>query len=133
MTKAAYNVPMSPVAQDAPIRTTGKTKATGRNSQCTLSVNDGSASGFGLFQPWNEFAERQFKLLYFCLVLINVAGNLGRALDCLLEVTSPAPVSLNRRGTKVKSVIRCSDGDAQCDLDGAGTPLGGAPGPCVVD
>ena len=31
---------------------------------------------------------------------------------------SAAPATLNRRGTKIKSVIRCSDGDAGCDLDG---------------
>ena len=48
-----------------------------------------------------------------------LGGGGSKQSDCLLEVTSSAPVSLNRRETKVMSVIRCSDGDAQCDLDDA--------------
>ncbi len=48
-----------------------------------------------------------------------IAGGGSKRSDCLLEVTSTAPVTLNRRGSKIKSVIRCSDGDAACDLDGA--------------
>ena len=48
-----------------------------------------------------------------------IGGGGSTRSDCLLEVTSSAPVSLNRRRTRVKNVIRCSDGDAQCDLDGA--------------
>jgi hypothetical protein len=43
-----------------------------------------------------------------------IGGGGSKRSDCLLEVTSPGPVSLNRRGTRVKSIIRCSDGDAQC-------------------
>ena len=31
---------------------------------------------------------------------------------------TPGPVTFNRRGTKVKPVLRCSDGDPLCDLDG---------------
>ncbi len=39
--------------------------------------------------------------------------------DCFVEFLSPAPPVLNKKGTKMKPFIRCSDGDAACDLDGA--------------
>jgi hypothetical protein len=45
-------------------------------------------------------------------------GGTARA-DCLLEFASFGPPSLNRRGTKVKPVLTCTDGDPACDLDGA--------------
>jgi hypothetical protein len=48
-----------------------------------------------------------------------IAGGGSKRTDCLLEVSTVGPVELNRRGKKVKRVLRCSDGDRACDLDGA--------------
>jgi hypothetical protein len=36
----------------------------------------------------------------------------------MLELNTTGPVTLNRRGTKVKPELRCTDGDPACDLDG---------------
>jgi hypothetical protein len=48
-----------------------------------------------------------------------IAGGGSERTDCLLEVTTTGPVTLNRRGTRVKRVVRCIDGEVGCDLDGA--------------
>lgn len=48
-----------------------------------------------------------------------IAGGGNRRTDCLVEFNTPAPVSLNRRGTKIKRILRCRDGDSACDEDGA--------------
>jgi hypothetical protein len=36
-----------------------------------------------------------------------------------MELLSTGPITLNRRGTKVRSVLHCEDGDPVCDRDGA--------------
>jgi parallel beta-helix repeat protein len=54
------------------------------------------------------------------------AGTPGRCLtggtdarnDCLVELSTTGPVSLNRGGTTVRSMVRCRDGDPACDRDG---------------
>jgi hypothetical protein len=48
-----------------------------------------------------------------------IAGGGSRRTDCLMEFMSVGPVTLNKRGTVVKRLLRCSDGDPACDLDGA--------------
>jgi len=48
-----------------------------------------------------------------------IGGGGSARTDCLLEFTTTGPVTLNSRGTKVKQVLSCSDGDLACDLDGA--------------
>jgi hypothetical protein len=48
-----------------------------------------------------------------------IGGGGDERTDCLLELTTTGPVTFNRRRTKVKNVLRCSDGDPACDLDGA--------------
>lgn len=47
-----------------------------------------------------------------------IAGGGARSKDCLLEINSPGPVTLNKRGTRVRPVLQCRDGDPACDLDG---------------
>jgi hypothetical protein len=47
-----------------------------------------------------------------------IAGGGSKTTDCLLEFTTGGPVTLNARGTQVKGLLRCSDGDPSCDLDG---------------
>jgi hypothetical protein len=39
--------------------------------------------------------------------------------DCLMEMSSAGPVTLNSRGTRVKGALYCADGDVACDLDGS--------------
>jgi hypothetical protein len=46
-----------------------------------------------------------------------ISGGGSKKTDCLVEVTTPAPLELNRKGTKLKSTITCTDGDPACDLD----------------
>jgi len=48
-----------------------------------------------------------------------VVGGGSKRTDCLVEFLPSAPPSLNRAGTKMKPLIRCSDGDPACDLDGS--------------
>jgi hypothetical protein len=48
-----------------------------------------------------------------------IAGGGSKATDCLLEFTTGGPRTFNKRGTKLKSLLRCADGDPACDLDGA--------------
>ncbi len=48
-----------------------------------------------------------------------IAGGGSKRTDCLLELTSGGPLTFNRRGTKIRSGLRCADGDPACDLDGA--------------
>jgi hypothetical protein len=48
-----------------------------------------------------------------------IGGGGSARTDCLLEFTTTGPVTLNSRGTKVKPVLSCLDGDLACDLDGA--------------
>jgi hypothetical protein len=48
-----------------------------------------------------------------------IAGGGGARTDCLVEFLSAGGVSLDRRGLKVKPILRCADGDPTCDLDGA--------------
>jgi len=38
--------------------------------------------------------------------------------DCLLEINTPGPITLNQRETRVRSVLQCRDGDPTCDRDG---------------
>ena len=47
-----------------------------------------------------------------------IPGGGGKRVDCLLELTAAGPLPLNRAGTKLKSVLACSDGDPACDVDG---------------
>jgi hypothetical protein len=48
-----------------------------------------------------------------------IAGGGSKRTDCLIEFASTGPLSFNRRGTKLKNELRCTDGDPACDLDGA--------------
>ena len=48
-----------------------------------------------------------------------IAGGGGARTDCLVEFLSAGGLSLDRRGMKVKPILRCADGDPACDLDGA--------------
>jgi hypothetical protein len=46
-----------------------------------------------------------------------IAGGGSKRTDCLVEFLTTGPVTLNRKGSKVKPLIRCTDGDPRCDLD----------------
>ena len=46
-----------------------------------------------------------------------VAGDGSRRTDCLLEFITTGRPSFNRRGTKLKSRVWCTDGDPVCDVD----------------
>jgi 6-phosphogluconolactonase (cycloisomerase 2 family) len=48
-----------------------------------------------------------------------IEGGGSAKTDCLVELNAVAPVSFNRNGTRVKSTLRCADGDPACDMDGA--------------
>jgi hypothetical protein len=39
--------------------------------------------------------------------------------DCLVEFNTNGPVTLNRKRTNVRRLLRCIDGDSWCDRDGA--------------
>jgi hypothetical protein len=47
-----------------------------------------------------------------------IAGGGARNKDCLLEINTPGPVTLNSKGTRVRPVLQCRDGDPTCDRDG---------------
>jgi cysteine-rich repeat protein len=44
-------------------------------------------------------------------------GGGPRRTDCLVEFNPAGPVTLNRSGTMVAGVLRCTDGDPRCDRD----------------
>jgi cysteine-rich repeat protein len=48
-----------------------------------------------------------------------IAGGGSKRTDCLLEISSAGFPSMNGRRTRVKDVLRCTDGDPVCDADGA--------------
>ncbi len=48
-----------------------------------------------------------------------IAGGGSRRSDCLLEFLTTGRLSFNRRGTKLRSAVWCTDGDPVCDVDGA--------------
>jgi hypothetical protein len=48
-----------------------------------------------------------------------IAGGGSERTDCLLEFAGTGPATLNRRGTRLKPLFQCSDGEPTCDLDGA--------------
>jgi hypothetical protein len=48
-----------------------------------------------------------------------IAGGGSSSTDCMLEFLAHARVELTAHGTRVKPVVRCTDGDTLCDLDGA--------------
>jgi len=48
-----------------------------------------------------------------------IAGGGSTRTDCLLEVITRGPVRYNRKNTRVKYVLQCYDGQAECDSDGA--------------
>jgi hypothetical protein len=47
-----------------------------------------------------------------------LSGGGAKRTDCLLEFAPSGPVTLNGRGTMVKNLLRCTDGDPACDMDG---------------
>jgi parallel beta-helix repeat protein len=48
-----------------------------------------------------------------------IAGGGPKQNDCLVEINSAAPAPLNAQGTRTVGVLRCRDGDPQCDRDAA--------------
>jgi hypothetical protein len=48
-----------------------------------------------------------------------LGGGGSKRTECLMELTTTGPLSFNKRGNKLKNLLRCSDGDLSCDLDGA--------------
>jgi len=48
-----------------------------------------------------------------------IVGGGSAKTDCLVELNAATPVSFNRKGTRVRSTLRCADGDPACDMDGA--------------
>jgi hypothetical protein len=48
-----------------------------------------------------------------------IAGGGSRRTDCLLELLPTGRLSFNRRGTRLRSAVWCTDGDPVCDLDRA--------------
>ncbi len=47
-----------------------------------------------------------------------IAGGGAHGTDCLLEINTPGPITLNRQQTRVRQTLACRDGDPACDRDG---------------
>jgi hypothetical protein len=48
-----------------------------------------------------------------------IAGGGSTRTDCFLELITRGPVRYNRKRTRIKYVLQCYDGQAECDADGA--------------
>jgi len=48
-----------------------------------------------------------------------IAGGGSKRDDCLVEINSVGPAPLNPQGTRTKGLLRCRDGDPECDRDAA--------------
>jgi hypothetical protein len=48
-----------------------------------------------------------------------IAGGGSTRTDCHVEFLTAGRLDVNRRATKLKRTVRCTDGDPACDLDGA--------------
>jgi hypothetical protein len=48
-----------------------------------------------------------------------IAGGGSKRTDCLLEISSAGFPTMNGRGTRVKDILHCTDGDPVCDADDA--------------
>jgi hypothetical protein len=46
-----------------------------------------------------------------------IAGGGSKRTDCLMEFATGGPLEFNKRGNKIKGLLRCADGDPACDLD----------------
>jgi hypothetical protein len=47
-----------------------------------------------------------------------LSGGGSKTTDCLVEFNTSGPIVMNRRGTSVVDILRCTDGDPACDRDG---------------